>query len=1149
MLERTAASLEPCGFQRLLPQRAAHAAFWQNGPLDLDLFTPNPLRTEPLTASTFLFDFLYPRKTLNFLRGASLRRPVRPATDVVPAATRYRPARTYTLPRALDPPASASPARPLTGAYGAAVPDTLQELLQSDVTAYTTDIFDRVWGLYSQLPAGEEKARLARPVLLLFTPSKRSTEAQRIVLAFAALDPAQWDAVVVGHAIRAHLMLKNRADAVALFRHDLPGLSLDEQRKPAGFGALVADALQTSSWDMLGDVWDAYKQKTGWRRVDPASLQDVVEAPNLREKLTKLADHFGSDTYQAQMQAAELAQRHGTPPPDAGFVSVSGVYAAIVAAALRVLGAAEMFPFVEQLQNGRLYEVLIHDAINSHNKELAAHAYAAYRRLPSFRPHEGTLGRMLLHVYRADDVRGVEDVLKDWYNVYGRPSYWGFQKFLAFYAARGDVTSVYRLWNEFTTAYPQDTQAGQDTFAHLLKAHAVRGNLAQVEQVFREIGDLHGATPNTICWNIRLHAHVEQGHFSQAMRVFEELCAAVTPDDYSFATIMALAGSRGDLALVLELYRAARQRGLPVTEAMVDPIVEAYCQNDRYAEAERLCVATTRGGKIAGGQCTALWDTLLQHHAFRHDLVAVNRLLKLMTRLGVFYDDGTYNALLFALAQCRQPRRAVELLRAAQDEAIFRPTAYHYTLLMMAYIRSRQPHRALQVNRLMHHLGFQRSSQQTLLVIKAFSQWQEFPPDVDANGLAGAPTDRRELLAKALREFQRSLAPVDKDAGTRPSAAREAVRMPLGAVRRFSFVVFMLVQARDFVGVEEVMQLYRTLAPPHERQQPLPLKLCNALLLSDYYEGRFDRVKETWQYVFQRTQEIARPQFLQAEPLASLLETAQPPDIDPDSDSDTPVVAKLRYALTDPLKTMQRMYTAEHDADGLVALVAAVRAAGFLLDSKNWNHYVQHLARLGCVQPAFAACEEHLMGQWSGFSVLRARHRWRDGDDVDATSDLFAEDIVPLDDVPSPPVDAAVEAAIDAATASATGPPATASPVSNSAGSARLSRAQQLREGATRYNRPMTHTFMVLAKAYLDLERTAPWSSAAERQFRDLAVHCPKTVHAVRTMVRMNSRLEGRVFGTDDDDSDLLGFDFAQDLGIADPVRADPAAERRGGVP
>lgn len=1053
-----------------------------------------------------------------------------------------------------------------------AILEKLKKLLQAEYPTHVQNRspFEEARILYNKLENGKQKTNIGPALLNFLSASKKGPDLRRVIKLFNQLDPSQWTADNVTAMVRSKIKTNRRDEAVDIYLRAAEYEACWADGQTPGFGLLMTNGIRSQDWHVLSDVWYVYKEKTGRRKKDePILLRGAVNLPNLASQLEQFSNAIKTLRTKGTLELGPKPRYQTKATYTVDLEALTESFKAFLEASLQRLEPEKAYPYVTAQTNPRIYENFIQVLIGKKRFDLAAQAYSEYRLLPKFKPHVVTLTAMVRDVYSQQNPRGMEEVLKDWYNSQGRLNFWGYQKFMAFYASRGDVTSVYRLWSEFTTVYPTAIKSAEDTFAHLLKVHAVRGDVAQVEQAFAEIWDKHKVKPNTICWNIRLHIYVERGHYAKAMKIFEDLCEAVEPDDYSFSTIMTIVGGRGDINLVSDLYWLAQQCRVRITEAIIDPIVEAYCQNDMYNEAERLCVTTTRDGKVHGAPYTALWNTLLHHHALRHDLVAVNRILNVMTRLQVKYDNGTYSALLFALAQCRQPRRAVELLRAAQEDGIFRPSAHHYTLLMMAYIRSKQPHRALQVNRLMHHMGFQRSSQQIQMVIKAFSQWQDFPKgDQPAEGGLGA-TERRDLFAKALREFQRSL--TTQSGGRDPSrnkevVGRDAARMHLGAVRRFSFVIFMLVQARDFAGVEEVMQLYRSIAPAEERQQPLPLKLCNALMLSDYYEGRFDRVKEMWQNILDRTREISRPQALKDTRLESILGMTRaqgvrtnieadiqaaiaanelvPESTQSTSSSSTTrpqkrekqdprVVAKLRYGLTDPLKTMQRLYAAERDSDGLMNLVNHdVLANGFLLDSKNWNHYVQNLARLGRPREAFEVCEERLMDQWSGFAPLRARNRGQskeeEGSQTESEQATRSRSATPSSLSLSSPEQSAQNG--DSATGGEGqgdgdsfdklfgNKTTTGSTIPTTA------RLQHIRESATRYNRPTTYTFMVLAKAYLELEQMALWSSVAEREFKTLGARYPRSVHAVRTMVRMNSRIEGRVFGGNDNMNIDLGM-------------------------
>jgi pentatricopeptide repeat-containing protein PET309 len=151
---------------------------------------------------------------------------------------------------------------------------------------------------------------------------------------------------------------------------------------------------------------------------------------------------------------------------------------------------------------------------------------------------------------------------------------------------------------------------------------------------------------------------------------------------------------------------------------------------------------------------------------------------------------------------------------------------------------------------------------------------------------------------------------------------------------------------------------------------------------------------------------------------------------------------------------MQRLHLAEKDGEALVQLIERVTKAGFELDSKNWNYHVQALARLRMWKEAFFVCEEKLMPQWAGWYRLRVRQN--------------VKNQIPLE-------------------------------------------LRRLGSGP-RYLRPTSHTLLILAKAYADLEQMAPWSAEADKLVNILHEECARVVRAITTMVRSGSDLETEIF-------------------------------------
>ena len=213
------------------------------------------------------------------------------------------------------------------------------------------------------------------------------------------------------------------------------------------------------------------------------------------------------------------------------------------------------------------------------------------------------------------------------------------------------------------------------------------------------------------------------------------------------------------------------------------------------------------------------------------------------------------------------------------------------------------------------------------------------------------------------------------------------------------------------------------------------MRLLEALMLSAFHDGNYDEVKDLWRMILDRAvhmSHVGAPGTTRDEPLPS-----------------------MRYILSNPLKTVQRMYAAQGDADGLRQVISSVLQSRFRLDSKNWNYYVQFLASMKKFREAFIVCEEQLMPHWLGWQRVRR-----------VVSE--AKTALPLD---------------------------------------------LRRKGSSpRVNRPITHTLLTLTKAYMDLEQMAAWSPDADRLLSYIVDKCPGVMAAVKTLVRTSDETERKHF-------------------------------------
>ncbi|KAJ4300277.1 hypothetical protein N0V88_002949 [Collariella sp. IMI 366227] len=694
---------------------------------------------------------------------------------------------------------------------------------------------------------------------------------------------------------------------------------------------------------------------------------------------------------------------------------------------------------LDRVQDVQIYERFIVQNAQQKRNRLASDLYRKYRALPDVQVAKSVLANMI-DVFNPHDARGMELVREDWYRVYHKMNRRAYLLFMIFYAARGDVKSVVRLGKEYHEYYDPRFRDDPRFVSHIMHAYAKKGDVIACRQTMEQAAEKTGTPPTLAQWNILLNATKKTGDYGATIDLFSQICAESEPDAYTFSTMMTLAGFRGDLQFTLELFQVAQERGIQPTMPMLRPLVDAYCQNDRYDEAEKLCESVTKKREIPGNY-TRLWNKLIHHNAKRRDLSAVNRLLEVMSVQGIAYDQETYSHLLLGLLYARQAHHAMHLLRVAQREGAFEPTADHYILLMAAFIATGEPHMALRTNQLMNLAKYPKSAKRMTLIMDALGRWEELPPGKRQG------VDGQQILQRIMSTFYEALRMENE-------GSPDDVHSVVGLYAKLTFI---LTQMREFTTVQQIIALHNTRSG-RGSYETMPLRLLHSIMLADFYERRYDCVKEVWQFVFNRSINRFQPAstFLSAK-AQQRQEIAADEISEPGNSELTSISYRERFRLSDPLKTMQRMYIEEGDAEGLLALVASVRARGFELDAKNWNYHVQGLARLKKWREAFTTCEEILMPQWTGWLLARVSAKM--------TTKL------PLD---------------------------------------------MRRMGRNVHRpKPITHTLLILTKEYMDLEQMTLWSLEAAREFKFITDKCPRTVRALTSMVRSGTDLEADIFGDD----------------------------------
>lgn len=1075
MLERTAATLEPCHFQRVLPptktpfksNRRLHTAFWQHGAADIELsnvwqtLVREPLeslnllpasqnssinRNESLNGSNFLLDFLYPQGATLLLRKLSpsiLDKYERPRLYARGSGPRLftSSASSSQLPRP-----SAEEATEHASARIEAVsrPQDAPEKFVNE----NTNLEDGFAAPHEAAGPKEHarEHRSARSNALAINASVQEAAVQQDSMSKvrnAELSAQDQLGTPKRESLRDLLNLDDdgyRFERIWFRFHALNGPEefrtqfVDYVTKHKSMAYLLAKSLQEGHWPTLWQIWARYPEahRENAEAIDWEEFQRHTKVQKMMQQLTSLIKEI-RHVEQTAVPGADLQ-------PSKTLLS-RFVYP-VIHRYHRKLRSRDYEYLPQLLKDPLLYELFLeHITSSSGSRELSDKLYKAYRKMPGVKIRGHVMRAMVHIVYKPKgNAEGMEMVLRDLYGRFPRLDMGLYRAYIIFYARRGDVKTAQRFFDEYRSHYPEERKVKQSPFPDypdfldLLQLYAVRGELGETRRIFSQAQGDFGPKLNTRCWNVLLNAHAKGGEYDAAVRVFGVLKQAVPADPYSYGTMMGMSGSRGDLEFTLELYRMAKSENIEPNVTMVDCVVEAYCQNDKFNDAENIVKITTERERFDKDELTILWNSLLWHYASRRDLKALNELLNQMTEHHVPYNNETYSHLLRALAWCKQPHHALFLLQQAVKTHAFKPTLEHYTLLMSAFIITGQPQELLRTSAILRNLGMPQSGSLLLRVLQALSSWAT--KDRLTN-----PEQSRKYLLSALRQFRESIERSHKATETLPQRKAKVQRPWVDSTSKAATVATRTEQAnilihtftlmRQTTDVKDIIELWRSSSPETTNMKEPPLRLLHSLMHTAFYEGKHEEVRQIWRIIFDRAVQMARVSA-------------------PGTTRETPLPA-MRYMLSDPLKTIQRLHGVTQDPAGLRETVTSVLRAGFRLDSKNWNFYVQLLADLKRWREAFIVCEEQLMPFWRGWARVRAKTKG-------------VPQSIPLD---------------------------------------------VRRRFMNPHNpRPISYTLMVLSKAYMDLEQMASWSGEAERLLAYITHKCPTSVSAVKSAVRTNLPLE-----------------------------------------
>lgn len=829
----------------------------------------------------------------------------------------------------------------------------IERILESE----NFDDIDLLWRHYKSLDKSSQNAYFHQ-VLAFLSRTGRVSDSWKISELFHMLDISNWDHSAFVAGVAAEVNLQNLSQALSIFERGLRSATLDNTTLVDALDLLLSTAFTSPTTNFLQDVWKLYPEMATRWDFDgiTADLTHLASVSGIAEKALMFPSYI-----------AKQSNDPSSPEPDRDALQV--LQKILVRRALMSCQDPQVIPLLLMTKDLLAFEEYLRSAAKKGRRKVSTDVYAIYRELPGSSPSHAVL-HCVFDAYTEKGnpigqmMAGVRLLWDDWRRFHSLPSRRAYQRHLGFYAARGNKEEVYSLWAEYIERFRDDPdlnifdhEEGSDTFAHLLQVHAVNAEPEEAQRIFNDMTSKFKLQPSTYDWNILLNAYVKAEDYDGAIRTFDSLSEATAPDRYSYGTLMQMAGSRGDLGFAVDLYRRARGSGVFANDAMLSSLIDAYCQNDLFSEAEDVCTRAAGKGMIT----TLMWNKLLYYNALRRDLASINKILNTMADKNIPYNRFTYQQLLLGLALCRQSQHALHLLTVALKENIFEVTPIHFQIVMGALLRTGEPALVRRLCLLMNENNIPITDDIMFRLSQALGRWEDLPSNQPGQ------RSKKEWLGDALRTFFQiyghssgTKARYKAPASSKPIRPRELLRSGR-EVYQFGAMMSLFAQLNDNVQVNEIVDLYRYVFQGTSNDEGiLPLTMLNAVLLSSLQDQRHDRVRSTWRLLFENAKTEARSAPFKD----NLPRTAR-------------ISPKYRYVLSGGLRVMQEMLFKEGNASALQELIREVHGEGFEVDSKNWNYHVQVLVQMKQYKAAFAVCERLLMPNWTGWYTVRAKEAMR----------------------------------------------------------------------------------------------------------------------------------------------------------------------------
>ncbi|RAR09721.1 translation regulator [Stemphylium lycopersici] len=1043
MLERASTCLESGGRQLLRAptpclrnRRTLHSAFWHHGAGHLNALLPlaassifdppsgdaddaaaqNSPSSATKASKSLPLDFLYPEKTLEFLKRLSVNRYETPGAErrslYAANVRRYSTLRPQALHEASIIDEDAVEEARQEAARLVARSDAVTELTR---ILYSSEPGQQelAWQLYLAIPKGQAKAYNDMRCRLLEFLSRDDQVAvpTRVLQVFSELPPSARLTSSYRAAIIANIALRMVGPAINLLESSLADSRLDSLH--SGIDVILRRTVFDEQWDLTFRVFRSFRHQT--THISAKDMAWAIRDGNTRPEiwqgvahLPELLEHFQSFLRYVREFQHELTSSTESEQDLACFVMSFVPH--VMDRVMKTKKPDENFIwnyFVQlfedldalNLPTAACYEYAIKQMLElpryqrySNKRKIWLALYKRYRRRcltdpaakSDSRPSLSVLRNLIFHYTAFGAWERVEGFINDIRTFYpGQPLRPGLLKHLIqAHANAGDITRVHEYLHELQSNY--ESAVDIKVLSSLPYVYARRKDLDGAIREFNRIHTEYKMVPDAVCWNILLLAHVRAGDLDGALVCFNNcMDYGIVPDVQTFGPLLDFCAHRGDVEAFETLFSRARQMGVQLdTDVRArSGYVQAFLTAGDPEGAEAIAATMLNNwnaGKLYGDTLTHTWNLLIQQYALNRDLAGSKQRYREMAENNIPLDEWTYGSLMRALIEVKQTNAAYKLLRVTMPQHGFRAHALHYAIVITGFLNERQVPLAINAYERMMKRRIPQTESSRMASIQALGAF-------DLQRLnrwrAKSRNYRLRTVEKALDEILTSS--MTDMAHRQP--AHQRIFDPLGPVglpQSYLGLMISLYNERSAYRLaKELFDEAVSSAKDVENHTP-PLNLTTAMMEAHYKAGKHAEVEKFWELARTSASKLTKTfqQAMQPPAAAPEITSLLDPSIQ-ERYQESAIASNRRQILVQPTRTYIRSLMAQPGDDVVRQAqytLIDLLTNGFVVDSLVWNEYIQQIASRGLIVDAFATCEFYLMPQFPGWRSLHPNYLRKD---------------------------------------------------------------------------------------------------------------------------------------------------------------------------